>query len=241
MSTLSPEQWLVLRPYLEQALDMADEARAPWLASIRTQDPALAAQVESLLQENDALAKAGFLERSLNMPTSAAGLAGQVVGPYTLISLLGQGGMGSVWLGERTDGRFERRVAVKFLNVALLGQGGEERFKREGRILGRLSHPHIAELVDAGVSPSGPPYLVLEHVEGDHIDCYCDQQRLDVEARLRLFLDVADAVAHAHANLIVHRDLKPSNVLVSNDGQVKLTLASPSCWRETARTERPHC
>ena len=130
--------------------------------------------------------------------------------------------MGSVWLGERTDGRFERRVAVKFLNLALLAQGGEERFKREGRILGRLSHPHIAELVDAGVSPSGLPYLVLEHVEGDHIDRYCDQQRLDVEARLYLFLDVAGAVVHAHTNLIVHRDLKPSNVLVSNDGQVKL-------------------
>ena len=222
MSTLNPERWLVLRPYLEQALDMADEERATWLASIRILDPALAAQVASLLQEHNDLAKAGFIEGSLNLPTSAAGLAGQVVGPYTLISLLGQGGMGSVWLGKRTDGRFERRVAVKFLNLALLGQGGEERFKREGRILGRLSHPHIAELVDAGVSPSGLPYLVLEHVEGDHIDRYCDQQRLDVEARLYLFLDVAGAVAHAHANLIVHRDLKPSNVLVSNDGQVKL-------------------
>ena len=212
----------MLSPYIEQGLDMDDEARVTWLASIRTQDPALAAQVESLLQEHNDLAKAGFLEGSLNLPTSAAGLAGQVVGPYTLISLLGQGGMGSVWLGERADGRFERRVAVKFLNIALLGQGGEERFKREGRILGRLSHPHIAELVDAGVSPSGPPYLVLEHVEGDHIDRYCDQHRLDVESRLHLFLNVAGAVAHAHANLIVHRDLKPSNVLVSNDGQVKL-------------------
>jgi serine/threonine-protein kinase len=222
MSTLSPEQWLALRPYIEQALDMTNEERATWLASIRTRDPALAAQLASLLEEHNDLAKAGFLEGSLNLPTIAAGLAGQVVGPYTLISLLGKGGMGSVWLGERTDGRFERRVAVKFLNFALLGQGGEERFKREGRILGRLSHPHIAELVDAGVSPSGPPYLVLEHVEGDHIDRYCDQQRLDVEARLRLFLDVVGAVAHAHANLIVHRDLKPSNVLVSSDGQVKL-------------------
>ena len=223
MSTLSSEQWRALRPYIEQALEMADEERATWLASIRAQDPALAAQLASLLQEHDDLAKAGFLEGNLTSPWgAAAGLAGQVVGPYTLISLLGQGGMGSVWLGERTDGRFERRVAVKFLNVALVGQGVEERFKREGRILGRLSHPHIAELVDAGVSPSGPPYLVLEYVEGDHIDRYCDQQRLDVEARLRLFLDVAGAVAHAHANLIVHRDLKPSNVLVSKDGQVKL-------------------
>ncbi|MBI3476062.1 MAG: protein kinase [Acidobacteria bacterium] len=222
MSTLSPEQWQALRPYIEQALDMSDDERGAWLSSIRAQNPELAGQLTSLLEEHQELAQAGFLEGSLTLPASAPGLAGQVVGPYTLISLLGQGGMGSVWLGERTDGRFARRVAVKFLNVALLGQGGEERFKREGRILGRLSHPHIAELVDAGVSTTGSPYLVLEHVEGDHIDQYCDQHRLDVTARLRLFLDVAAAVAHAHSNLIVHRDLKPSNVLVSKDGQVKL-------------------
>jgi len=130
--------------------------------------------------------------------------------------------MGSVWLAERTDGRFERRVAVKFLNLALVGRGGEERFKREGSILGRLTHPHIAELADAGVSTTGTPYLVLEYVEGDHIDRYSDQRQLDVEARVRLLLDVAEAVAHAHSNLIVHRDLKPSNVLVSKDGEVKL-------------------
>src|SRR5882757_5710891 len=222
MSTLSPEQWQSLRPYIEQALDMSDDERGGWLSSIRAQDPALAEQLTSLLEEHDELAKAGFLEGSLTLPSSVAGMAGQVVGPYTLTSLLGQGGMGSVWLGERTDGRFQRRVAVKFLNVALLGQGGEERFKREGRILGRLSDPHIAELSDAGVSANGTPYLVLEYVEGDHIDRHCDQHQLDVEARLQLFLDVAGAVAHAHANLIVHRDLKPSNVLVSKDGHVKL-------------------
>ena len=130
--------------------------------------------------------------------------------------------MGSVWLAERSDGRFDRRVAVKALNIALIGKGGEERFKREGSILGRLSHPHIAELFDAGVSPAGQPYLVLEHVDGEHIDQYCDQRALTVEARARLLLDVLEAVAHAHANLIVHRDIKPSNVLVRTDGKVKL-------------------
>ena len=130
--------------------------------------------------------------------------------------------MGTVWLAERNDGRFERRVAVKVLNIALMGKGGEERFKREGRILGRLTHPHIAELIDAGVSPGGQPFLVLEYVEGDHIDRYCDQNRLDVRARVRLFLDALHAVAQAHANLIVHRDLKPSNILVRTDGQAKL-------------------
>jgi serine/threonine protein kinase len=146
----------------------------------------------------------------------------EAIGPYRLISKLGQGGMGQVWLAERSDGRFERKAAVKFLNVALMGQVGEDRFKREGAILGRFSHPNIAELLDAGVSSSGQPYIVLEYVEGKPIDRYCDQGALDVKARISLFLDVLGAVAHAHANLIVHRDIKPSNVLVNKDGHVKL-------------------
>ena len=130
--------------------------------------------------------------------------------------------MGSVWLAQRSDGRYEGHVAVKLLNAALVGRGGEERFRREGTILARLAHPHIARLIDAGVSNTGQPYLVLELVEGKHIDVYCDEAALSVEERIRLFLDVQSAVAHAHANLIVHRDLKPSNVLVTADGQVKL-------------------
>ena len=131
--------------------------------------------------------------------------------------------MGTVWLAERSDGRFERRVAVKVLNIALMGKGGEERFKREGRILGRLAHPHISELIDAGVSPGGQPFLVLEYVEGDHIDRYCDENTLDVRSRLRLFLDALRAVAQAHDNRIVHRDLKPSNILRwRTDGEAKL-------------------
>src|SRR6185436_11481255 len=105
---------------------------------------------------------------------------------------------------------------------ALVGRGGEERFRREGIILARLGHPHIARLIDAGVSNTGQPYLVLELVKGDHIDSYCDERRLSVERRVRLFLDVLAAVSHAHANLIVHRDLKPSNVLVNQTGAVKL-------------------
>ena len=153
---------------------------------------------------------------------NCSGLAGQTVGPYTLISQIGQGGMGSVWLARRSDGRFERQAAVKFVNIALAGRATEERFKREGSILGRLTHPHIAELLDAGISSDGQPYLILEYVDGEAIDQYCDEHKLDVEARVGLFLDVLAAVAHAHANLIVHRDIKPSNVLVTTSGEVKL-------------------
>ncbi len=222
MATLSPDQWRILSPRLDEALGMTDEERSAWLSALYIQDPALARQLEMLLREHSVLSAEGYLEKgSVGLP-GGPGLAGQTLGVYTLISQIGQGGMGSVWLAERNDGRFERRVAVKFLNIALMGKGGEERFKREGSILGRLAHPHIAELIDAGVSQAGQPYLILEYVEGDHADRYCDQHRLGVEARIRLFLDILGAIAQAHANLIVHRDLKPSNVLVSNDGQVKL-------------------
>jgi eukaryotic-like serine/threonine-protein kinase len=220
--SITPDQWLALGPYLDQALAMTDAERSTWLCSLRGDSPELASQLEMLFHDHNALSVEGFLEtRSVRSP-ARPGLAGQTLGVYTLISEIGQGGMGSVWLAERNDGRFERRVAVKFLNLALIGKSGEERFKREGRILGRLAHSHIAELIDAGVSQAGQPYLILEYVEGDQVDRYCDQQRLCVEARIRLFLDVLRAVAQAHANLVVHRDLKPSNVLVRNDGQVKL-------------------
>jgi serine/threonine-protein kinase len=216
------DRWRVLGPYLDRALDMADDERRAWLASLGAEDPTLAADLETLLEERDALSREGFLEDTAPAPPSPGALAGQTIGAYTLISLIGQGGMGSVWLARRSDGRFEAEAAVKLLNVGSIGRAGGERFEREGRILARLTHPHVARLLDAGVSPAGQPYLVLEHVEGEHIDRHCRERGLGVEARLRLFLDVLAAVGHAHANLIVHRDIKPSNVLVRNDGQVKL-------------------
>jgi len=222
MSTLSPDQWQVLSPYLDQALAMTDDERATWLSSLGKQDPALAAQLGALLDEHRVLAQEGFLEnRRFALPNST-GLPGQTLGPYTLISQIGQGGMGSVWLAQRSDGRFERQAAIKFVSFALAGRATEERFKREGSILGRLIHPHIAELLDAGVSAAGQPYLILEYVDGTAIDQYCDEHKLGLEARIGLFLDVQEAVAHAHANLVIHRDIKPSNVLVSSGGEVKL-------------------
>ncbi len=222
MPPLSPERWRAVAPYLDHALDIAAHDREAWLASVRVQDAALASDLLTLLAEHDALHQAHFLERAVPLPPRTASLTGQTFGAYRLVSHIGQGGMGSVWLAERCDGRFEGRAAIKLLNVALMGRAGEERFRREGHILARLTHPHIAHLVDAGVSETGHPYLVLEHVQGQRIDDYCDENRLDIDARLRLFLDVLEAVAHAHANLIVHRDLKPANVLVSVAGQVKL-------------------
>jgi serine/threonine protein kinase len=219
---LSTARWRAVLPYLDEALDLTEEQRAPWLASRRAEDPALADDLEALLQKHDSLAEQGFLARTPALLTPRPSLAGQVIGAYTLQSQIGQGGMGSVWLAERSDGRFQGVAAVKLLNASLAGRDGEARFRREGSILARLRHPHIANLIDAGVSPQGQPYLVLERVDGERIDRYCDARKLDVQARIRLFLDVLAAVSHAHASLVVHRDLKPSNVLVGTDGQVKL-------------------
>ena len=224
MPSVDPQRWLALSPYLDEALDLPIEARPAWLATIESHDAALAADLRALLAEHAEADASGYLESVAPRLTPAERPvhAGQVVGAYRLVSPLGQGGMGSVWLAERCDGRFEGRAAVKLLNVALMGRPVEGRFKREGTILARVTHPNIAHLIDAGVTSSGQPYLVLELVDGQHIDHACTVGALTVEARLALFLDVLSAVAHAHANLVVHRDIKPSNVLVSASGQVKL-------------------
>jgi eukaryotic-like serine/threonine-protein kinase len=222
MSTLSSGGWRALSPYLDKALALSEHERAIWLESLRAEQPEVASQLDGLLDEHFAAQLDRFLEHGPAFALASASLTGQTVGAYRLISPIGQGGMGTVWLAERSDGRFERKAAVKFLSASLVGQGAGARFRREGAILGRLSHPNIAELLDAGVSETGQPYLVLEYVEGQPIDTFCDKGNLDVRSRIRLFLDVLRAVAHAHANLIVHRDIKPSNVLVSHDSAVKL-------------------
>jgi eukaryotic-like serine/threonine-protein kinase len=246
MPPINPERWRVLSPYLDQALDIVAEDRAAWLADLSARDGALAADLRSILAKCEQVRDSQFLESAVLQPQSAAmaSLAGQVIGAYRLISRLGQGGTGGVWLAERCDGRFEGRAAVKLLNISLVGRAGEQRFRREGNILARLRHPRIAHLIDAGVSPAGQPYLVLEHVDGQNIDQYCDDRALPLEGRLRLFLDVLDAVGHAHVNLIVHRDIKPANVLVSTDGQVKLLdfgiaklMERQSGWSSTTTTD----
>src|ERR1041384_8143711 len=224
MQPLDPNLWRKLSPYLDEALEIDLQERRHWLAPLAVRAPDVAADLRVLLAERDAIEDSGFLDGVVQLGVRPAppSLSGQILGAYRLQSLIGHGGMGSVWLAERCDGRFDGRAAGKLLNIADLGRTGEERVRREGTILARLTHPNIARLTDAGVSPDGQPYLVLEHVNGQAIDRYCDEHALGVEARLRLFLDVLEAVAHAHANLVVHRDLKPGNVLVSVDGHVKL-------------------
>ena len=222
MTELTPDRWRRLSPYFDHALELPPEDRDAYLAEMRARDSTLADDLESLLGAHGDASREAFLAGSASSGPAPASLAGQAIGAWTLMSPIGHGGMGTVWLARRSDGRFEGTAAVKLLNASLVGRVGEERFRREGNILARLAHPHIARLLDAGVSPWGQPYLVLEHVDGESIDRYCDGRRLAVEARLAIFLDILEAVEHAHANLIVHRDIKPSNVLVRTDGQAKL-------------------
>jgi serine/threonine-protein kinase len=211
------ERWRILEPLLDEVLDLEPRARPSWLDALRSNSPELAAELNLLLNREAILDRTAFLERPMS-----GSLVGLELGPWTIESLLGHGGMGSVWLARRTDGRFEGNAAVKLLNLALASEAGQARFRREGSALARLAHPGIARLFDAGVTPTGQPYLVLEYVDGRPIDQYVAAVHLTTKAKVRLFLQVLDAVGHAHASLIVHRDLKPSNILVTSDGSVKL-------------------
>jgi tetratricopeptide (TPR) repeat protein len=152
----------------------------------------------------------------------AGEVAGALVGRYRLIEEIGRGGMGAVWLAERADGQFEQRVALKLVKRGMDTDEILARFLRERQILARLTHPHIARLLDGGVSGDGRPYFVMEFVAGQPISTYCDVKRLSVDDRLRLFATTCRAVQYAHQSLVIHRDLKPSNVLVTDEGEVKL-------------------
>ena len=225
MTIPSPDRWATLSPLLDELLDLAEPQRGARLLALRAGDPALANELQALLSEGAQAASEGFLAGAVPLTPgegAASSLAGQHLGPYLLEEPLGQGGGGSVWRARREDGRFEGAVAIKLLHLSLLGRAGAERFRREGHILARLKHPHIASLLDAGVTPGGQPYLVLELVQGERIDRHCDALRLSIDARLALFDDVLAAVAHAHTHGVIHRDLKPGNILVTHEGQVKL-------------------
>src|SRR5688572_25517195 len=146
--------------------------------------------------------------------TQAEDLVGDQIGPYRIVRLLGQGGMGAVYLGERTDG-FHQQVAIKIVRRGGWSRQAESRLRQERQILASLDHPNIARLYDGGTTASGAPYIVMEYIDGEPIDEYCDRRSLSISERLRVFLKVCSAVHRAHQNLIVHRDLKPSNILVT--------------------------
>jgi serine/threonine-protein kinase len=198
-------------------LDTATRARS--LALLRDEDPELGNELAALMALEGE--REDFLAEPLVAPLPGP-RPGTLAGPYRLERLLGEGGMGQVWLAGRADGLYQRRVALKLLRPGLADPNLHLRFTRERQILARLAHPHIARLLDAGISSDGQPYLALEYVEGEPITEWCRHRNLSLDARLRLFLQTCDAVSHAHANLIVHRDLKPSNILVTPQEEVRL-------------------
>ena len=229
--------WQELSALYEQADALEDADLDIWLTQLRGQGHPLLGQLEQMLDAREQVKRNGFLDAPPALRLEPEPLAHEWhedsrIGAYRLLRRLGAGGMAEVWLAQRDDGAFQRQVAIKLLFRHASQLGGAtgstqrdsfaQRFSRERDILASLHHPNIAGLHDAGVTPSGQPWLALEYVEGEPLTDWCNQRRLGVEARVRLFRQVLLAVQHAHANLVIHRDLKPANILVTAQGEVRL-------------------
>jgi eukaryotic-like serine/threonine-protein kinase len=221
--TLNREDWAQALRLLDDALELPPAERALWLAALPPQHARLDDTLRGLLSDRRAIETGDFLQAraALPAPDPATWAAGTLLGPYRLLRPLGEGGMASVWLAERADALHKRQVALKLPYVSAHSTAIAERFERERSILSSLSHPHIASVLDAGVD-GRQPWLAMEFVDGLPIAAHCAARGLGVAARLRLFLQVLQAVQHAHAQLVIHRDIKPSNVLVDGNGAVKL-------------------
>lgn len=224
----SSQHWLRVRDLVERALDLGDDERETFLQRACEGDQELLEEVRELLLLDTSDGRELTPPRpdafgELNRPDMPRGkpLLSRV-GRYELLEELGRGGMGVVYLARRVDGQLERHVAVKLIRRWFDSEEVLQRFERERQVLAGLEHPGIARLIDGGMAPDGRPYLVMEHVEGQPIDRYCDEHALSIEERIALFREVCGAVDAAHRSLVVHRDLKPSNILVSADGHPKL-------------------
>ena len=221
LSDLSSAQKGRVDALLDDLLDLPEDQRIGRLRTLRIDDPAVMRELESLLHAVSA--SRDFLHpkplRPTDVPADATFLEAGL-GRWRLLRLIGHGGMGDVYEAIRAEGDFEQRVAIKILQGAAADQSG--RFHAERQILARLEHAGIARLYDGGLTADARPYMVMEYVEGRPITQFCLLSKATLESRLKLFIQVCDAVAYAHQNLIVHRDLKPSNILVTHGGTVKL-------------------
>jgi len=216
-----------LREIFEKVLDAAPEEQDLVLETCCGSDSELRREVRELLgAQTDADDVLWSLARCARGPLAQAGggffAEGRRLGAYRLLRLIGEGGMGAVYLAERADGEFRKQVAVKLLPLGLNTGAARERFLAERQILAQLEHTGIVRLFDAGIAEDGTPFFVMEYVEGEPIDRYCERRNLGIAARVELFLQLCGAVEYAHGTLVVHRDLKPANILVTVDGAVKL-------------------
>jgi serine/threonine-protein kinase len=223
---MTPERWQRIDDLFRRAAPLPASARAEFLAAECRDDEELQQTLTAMLTAD---ASADDPLRAAVQDCAGQVLAaqtdawhGRVLGAYRIERQLGAGGMGTVFLARRSDASYEGEVAIKILSNSFATPDERQRFLAERQILARLRHPGIAQLLDGGATEDGVPYIVMEHVEGQPIDEYCETAGLDLEDRLRLFLRVCDAVQHAHRNLVVHRDLKPANILVGPDRAPKL-------------------
>lgn len=225
--TIDPERWQTVERLFHQALEMPGPDRATWLEKSCGADAELRAEVESLLS-SDSDQPHEFLEKQV--ATAIVATAKELdqeklprrVGPYRLLERIGRGGMGTVYLAERADGEFHKRVALKMVQPGMDTEFILARFRRERQVLARFDHPHIGRLLDGGTSAEGAPYLVMEFIDGDWITRYSEKHNLELKQKLQLFLQVCGAVQYAHQHFVVHRDLKPGNILVDREGRPKL-------------------
>ena len=223
-TALSRERWTRVCALFDAASVLDRDARAAYLDAACPDDAGVRAEVEALLacdHPGDAALDTGIRRAIGDVAASLTPAPHPArIGPYRVVSHIGDGGMGAVYLAER-DGDFNPRVAVKVIR-GFAGEDGVRRFRAERQMLASLQHPGIARLLDGGTTEGGLPYLVMEHVDGLPIDVYCERHGLSVAQRVVLFRLVCDAVSHAHRSLVVHRDIKPSNILVTADGAPKL-------------------
>ncbi|MEO7660239.1 MAG: serine/threonine-protein kinase, partial [Pyrinomonadaceae bacterium] len=224
---MNAQRWKTVKNILEQAMEVAPADRSSVLDETCGGNVALRHEVESLLDMDDRAADP--LEKSpvsTIIQNETAGrtkaFIGKQIGRYTIVGKLGEGGLGIVFLAERSDGTFDQKVALKLIKHSIGSDSAHRRFVNERRILASLQHPNIAYLIDGGKTDDDLPYFVMEYVEGQTILDYATKKKLDVAGRLDLFREVCSAVSFAHRNLVIHRDLKPSNIIVGSEGVPKL-------------------
>ncbi len=208
----TPQQWKKIKEIVGAAMERQPAERAPFLDEACAHDESVRAEVESLLSEYEK--SSGLSEHPHSgLPLDPAPLESKCIGPYRLLRKLGEGGMGQVWLAEQAV-PVRRQVALKLIRAGIDDQAVLQRFQSERQSLAIMDHPAIAKVFDAGATPDGQPYFVMEYVPGVSIIDYCDQCQLKIRDRLELFIKVCDGVLHAHQKAIIHRDLKPANILV---------------------------
>lgn len=224
---MAQERWYQVRELFESVCHLEPEEREVRLAQACEDDPSLRTEVESLIAAHrdvpDVYESPAFKPVAELLHVDAPeSWVGRQVGAYKLVRLIASGGMGTVFLAARADEQFEKNVAIKLINRGLATPEMRRRFLVERQTLAGLNHPNIARLLDGGITDDGLPYLVMDFVDGTPIDRYCDERKLTVAERLKLFRTVCSAVQYAHQHLIVHRDLKPANILVAAGGVPKL-------------------